>query len=193
MSHSTNPDKFCKNCKTLLKIIDNTENNIQTGGNKYLDIINNILSDTIDNSILNNLSNIKDIFKSSQYQSLKLEQQEIVFNKIQELLPKEDKQLFVKKQVKESSSKKYYLFCNDCMYSDELMPNTLIFSEKKDKKHSNIMDFSNRIHDPILPRTSDYVCINERCDTHQKGGLAVYLRYNEKIVYICETCKYQWS
>ena len=97
--NSSNPEKFCPTCKTLLKILNSSPDKIQTGGSKYADIINSILSNEWDESLINNVSNIKDILKSSEYKMLSLENQESIFNKIQELLPKNKKELFEKKII----------------------------------------------------------------------------------------------
>ena len=86
-----------------------------------------------------------------------------------------------------------YYVCIDCNYSEQLAPKTLIYSETKNKQDTNTQDLSHMIHNPILPRTTEYVCINDKCRSHTEGGIAVYLRKNNKIIYICEECKYQWS
>lgn len=184
--------KFCPNCSTLLKIVDNISDlPTQLGGGDYKEFIDTILnSDKIDTKI--NIANISRITQSHDYKILSIENQEIVYNKIQELLPKDKKKLNENKSPQIEKKPVYYI-CPDCSFYKKLQPNTLIYSETKNKQDKNINDFSHMINNPILPRTTEYTCVNDKCDTHKTGGVAVYMRHNNKIIYICETCKYQWT
>ena len=186
--------KFCPNCSTLLRIVDNIDEiYTQTGGNKITNLIESILEDKQNlKELLLNID-INTITTSNEYKQLSLENQEIIYNKIQELLPKSQKKINQKKKTTNESSKNIFYVCLDCSYYSKLEPTTLIYSETKNKKDTNVTDFSYMVNNPILPRTTEFTCINSDCTSHQDGGLAVYFRHNNKVIHICETCKYQWS
>ena len=184
--------KFCPNCSTLLKIIDTIDDlPMHTGGGNYTKIIKTLLqSDSIPDTI--NIPSISDITQSNEYKILSIEDQELIYNKIQEILPKDKKKL-IDKKTPLPNTKLIYYGCPDCSYYKELQSKTLIYSETKNKFDKNIPDFSYMVHNSILPRTTQYTCINDKCTSHTQGGVAVYMRHNNKIIYICETCKYQWT
>ena len=92
--------KFCPKCSTLLRIVDNlNEMKVQTGGGQFTDLINAILESKSNIKKLADDLDISDITKSSEYKQLSLGQQEIVFNKIQELLPSNKKKIVEKKKT----------------------------------------------------------------------------------------------
>ena len=185
--------KFCPNCSTLLKIVDSIDDlQSQTGGGgKYTELIQTLIqSDSLPDTI--NISNISEITQSPEYKNLSIEDQELVYNKIQEILPKNKKKPIDKKTTSTDTKLIYYV-CVDCSFYKELQPKTLIYSETKNKLDTNIPDLSYMVHNSILPRTTQYTCINDECSSHADGGIAVYMRYNNKIINICETCKYQWT
>ena len=175
--------KFCPNCSTLLKIVDSIDDlSIQKGGSKeFKDVIDTLVNEnTIPTSV--NSDNVYDILQSSNYKNLPIDEQEIVFNKLQSILPANKKKQIVKK-TSSSDSKSIYYTCVDCSYFKELQPKTLIYSETKNKLDTTIPDLSYMVHNNILPRTTEYTCINDDCSSHKDGGVAVYLRYNNKIIH----------
>ena len=183
--------EFCTQCNSLLDITNNVDNIfIQKGGSKLDILFDFILNDENIDEIKKMLEdfNIEIIKKSNEYQSLSIDKQEIIYNKIQSILPKNKKE-FLKKSFKSNNPSVYYT-CIDCKYSYPLKSGTNIYSEIKNKQ--NIEDYKNYLYSNIHPHTSEYVCINSNCLSHKNGGLAIYFRVDNKIMLICKECNSQF-
>ena len=188
--------EFCSNCSSLLEIVQDNNLPVQSGGVNYETIIESILLniDNIDSikKTLNNIE-IKDILKSSEYKSLSLNNQELLYNIIEEILPSNKKK--ISSIISNKSENIYDIFykCNDCSYSKLIEPNTLIYSESVKKEESHLTDLSYLIDDPLYPRTKNYTCINKECESHTSTNkMALFKRMNNKKLLICEICKHQW-
>ena len=188
--------EFCSNCSSLLEIVQDNTLPVQSGGVNYETIIESILLniDNIDSikKTLNNIE-IKDILKSSEYKSLSLNNQELLYNIIEEILPSNKKK--ISKIISNKSENVYDIFykCNDCSYNKLIEPNTLIYSESVKKEESHLTDLSYLIDDPLYPRTKNYTCINKECESHTSTNkMALFKRMNNKKLLICEICKHQW-
>lgn len=186
--------EFCPNCNSLLEIVQ--DSSIQGGGVNYEKVIESVLSN-IDNvteikKILNDI-NIKDLLKRSEYTSLSLQNQELLFNIFEELLPKNKKKITTIISKKHEIVYDIYYKCNDCSYQHLIKPDTLIYSEIVHKEESQFTDLSHLINDPLYPRTKNYTCINKECESHTSNNkLALFKRTNNKKQLICEICKHQW-
>ena len=187
--------EFCPICNSLQEIIQDVDNTIQSGGVQYESVIKNILLNlnNKDNlkKIISNIE-IKDIIKSTEYTSLPLDKQELLYNMFQELLPRDKKKIST---IIKNKSDKYdiYYKCNDCNFSQQIKPGTLIYSETVNKEESPFIDLSHLIDDPLYPRTKNYTCINKDCESHTTSNkLALFKRTNDKKQFICEICKHQW-
>ena len=188
--------EFCSNCSSLLEIVQDNTLPVQSGGVNYETIIESILLniDNIDSikKTLNNIE-IKDILKSSEYKSLSLNNQELLYNIIEEILPSNKKK--ISSIISNKSENVYDIFykCNDCSYNKLIEPNTLIYSESVKKEESHLTDLSYLIDDPLYPRTKNYTCINKECESHTSTNkMALFKRMNNKKLLICEICKHQW-
>ena len=181
--------EFCPQCTTILNI---EKRNIseQSGGASYsISEIIELIKD--DNLNLNNVNiKLNKILKSTEYNSLSLEDKELVYNKIQELLPKYDKKIF-EKNLQNNAKLNIYYSCKECNYSSLLEPGTVLYSENKEKKYYN-KDYVHWINNPCLPRTDNYKCINESCQSHKGDKLAVIIKDNNNTIYVCTICKNQW-
>lgn len=99
------------------------------------------------------------------------------------------------------SSTKYIFNCTSCGESYILNPETVIYSLNYKKNNTSFNDdyLDLKLYDPTLPRTKDYICPNEECDTNDKSfdmsnKEAVFYRstgtYHMK--YACLVCKHSW-
>lgn len=204
---------FCPNCNNGFDItkasqqfggyiIDSSESesssadNIQDGGQKpnklYEDIIEKILSDKpVTENILE--LNFDDFIKSSEYKKLKIKSKELIFNKIQDLLPTEKK--LISKETTKIPTDIAYFICNNCGYLKKISEGTLIFS-RSSKNIAQLYatsDINMMTNSDILPRTRRYICTNDSCISHKDPAQreAIFFRMNNtyKIKYICLACK----
>jgi hypothetical protein len=176
--------------------VETSSDKIIVGGNtedKYADMINRLLNnDNVAEKEMINLD-IESLVKSNVYKKLKHKQKELVYNKINDLIPKDDKKL-VKEESNKQKLDKAYFICKNCGNRKPIEPGTLIFSRvSSDVAQSytssdvNDMKFSD-----ILPRTRKYICLNNKCESHTNLNKreAVFFRINNsfKVKYICTTC-----
>ena len=186
--------EFCPQCDSLFDITNNLDEvYTQKGGNKFdnlFDLILNNNNGTNDNEIKHILADhdSNTIKKSNEYQSLDLDQQELIYNKIQSLFSKKKKN--IKKKTEKSSNSPVYYTCVDCKYTVPLKSGVNIYSEIKNKQ--NVEDYSHYIHSNIHSYTTEYNCINTNCKSHETGGEAIYFRNNNKIMLICKVCNFQF-
>jgi len=196
---------FCPNCNNILDI---TKSAKQVGGAKdetYNDSETSSeheLSETLIQKILHNhkidsetASSIEldVIIKSDEYKKLEVDQKELVYNKIQDLKPAEDKKELLEKNITKQTEKAYFI-CESCGYLEPIKEGTEIFSrvssdivQNYSGSEINDMKFSS-----ILPRTRKYICPNKNCESHTDNSKreAVFFRLNNtyRLKYICLAC-----
>ena len=97
---------------------------------------------------------------------------------------------------------KYILKCTSCGENYRLEPETIIYSLNLKKQNLSFNDdyIDLKLYDPTLPRTKDYICVNEKCETNSKGfdlsnKEAVFFRANKSynLKYACLNCKTCWA
>ena len=199
--------EFCPDCSFKMNIVDNLEEYVrdfQKGGSKGSEsLLEKILEGSkteefkeIPSKVLINIVNTED------YKKLRVNKQEYVFNFIQELLPSGDKEMFKENKITSSSSiQSYYYYCAKCSFFSKIPPKTLLIKKNYKVKSVYEENYSHHADNPILPRISDYTCVNDKCATNQKGELkedeekeAVFMRDEmlDRIVYICRVCRHVW-
>lgn len=156
----------------------------------YEDIIKKILNSesiTLDKFDLNNF------IKSGQYKKLSSKDKEIVYNTIQDLLPKDKKRILESKDEPIDDSKAYFI-CNNCGFTKPIEPQTQIFSKRSEvlTQEYGMNGYKNMLHSDILPHTRKYICPNNSCISHTDINKreAVFFRQNNSyaIKYICKAC-----
>lgn len=204
---------FCPNCNNSFDIkkssglqkggVENTESSTittsQTGGDRVDDLIEKILQDEeINKDDINGIT-LQDLSKNNMYKRLKSKQKEIIYNKIQDMLPKEEKKI-VQEQIDVKEDDIYALFeCTNCGYLKKIDPGTRIFSKsaKTVSQNYTVTDYKDMIYSDILPRTKRYVCPNDKCISHKdiSKKKAVFMRLNNSniIKYICTACNTDFS
>jgi hypothetical protein len=133
-----------------------------------------------------------DYAEKQDFKSLDKKSQEIVMNYIQDNLPLNKKQITIKKNI---FPQKMIFLCENCGFSENIKPGTNLFSKlsSNEVQQPNI-NYSYMIHSKILPITRNYICVNEKCESHIKNSKreAIFFRESNnsmKIIYICLACK----
>lgn len=185
---------FCPNCNNIFDITKNPHKEKQLGGAKdYLSVINKIINgEDISSDDTKGLS-LDDLVKENTYKKLSAEQKELVYNKIQQLLPIDKKS--IEENAGTPTADKAYFICKNCGFLKPIEDNTLIYSRvSSDISQSyTSSDISEMINSDILPRTRKYVCTNSKCISHTDPSKkeAVFFRINNSynVKYICLACK----
>lgn len=95
-----------------------------------------------------------------------------------------------------------YKICKNCYYSERFVGRNLVLSRMSSQSSiSNVIDLSkykNMINDKTLPHTRDYICKNNKCDSHKNHEKrnAVWFRpiLNDYSTYYgCVTCEEIWK
>ncbi len=139
--------------------------------------------------------NLTDLTKNPEFNKLTNNQKSMVINKINEEKGNIDKLL---KPVDSVVNKECYFLCKTCGYYEIIPEKMFIFSrgdEKKDDVYNfNFISYKN---DPTIPNTKKYICINDKCQTHDKPELKNAVFYRQKGTYstryICKVCDSFWN
>ena len=152
----------------------------------------------------NVIKKVADVFKKlenkedlSIYKSdIKID--EIIKNNKYKKLTDEDKNN-IQKLYEEETSSGIEFKCTNCNYSLEIKESILLYELDMNDKNDKIKTIDeNKLicKNPILPRTHDYICKNDSCETNNKkiNKEAVFYRENKsmKVNYICCICNYSW-
>jgi hypothetical protein len=93
-----------------------------------------------------------------------------------------------------------YYSCKNCLYSKIIDPETLIISRingNSSNNYINLDKLKNRIHSKILPVSRNYICVNKKCPTNEKGETkeAVFFRISGslQVWYTCKVCESYWK
>jgi len=188
---------FCPNCRNSYDIT-RTMPDAQTGGVDFNTVVDKILNGDVSKEDVVKLD-LNLLLKSSAYKKLSTKKKELVFNKIQDLLPEDKKILIQNTPTEENEGNKAYFICRNCLYSRPINDGTLIYSKTSSKimQSYDAHDESNRIYSEILPLTRKYVCPNKKCPSHtdfQKRIAAMYRLHNTfNLKYVCKACGTSWK
>lgn len=93
--------------------------------------------------------------------------------------------------------------CPVCGHINKLPPNTLLYSKitslnQLNKTYNILNQTDQKIHCPVLLKTKNYTCPNNKCDTHKhpENKSASIERINSniyKVYYICDICGTSWQ
>lgn len=193
---------FCPNCNNAYDISkDSLQIVNQSGGDlDYSKFIELTLSGISEDEISKNVKkiNIYKFLKSKEYKKLTSKEKEIIYNKIQDVIPIEQKILIKNKSVDINESNMAYFICKNCLYNVPIKDGTKIYSKTSSEIKSNYTDnnMEVKLHSNILPITRKYICPNKSCDSNKypERKEAVILRNNNSfsITYICKICKTYW-
>jgi len=196
---------FCPNCDNAFDI---TRSSIQAGGemsestsasyadstDKYDVLIDKILKNNVSYDDIKTIS-LDELLKSGQYKKLSASNKEQIFNKTQDLLPKDKKKISNLKIDNDEQRNIAFFVCNNCGYTKKINDGTLILSRTSDNitQFYKTDDYDDMVYSDIIPRTRNYVCPNKQCETHKNIGKreAIFFRMNNSfaIKYMCTFCK----
>lgn len=208
---------FCKICQNFMDITNNigSTQKKQSGGdvadqdlsssdfeisnsesqsNSVIDLIQKIKGGSDTESDLKKLD-LSELTKNPEFNKLTNNQKSLVINKINEEQDNLDKLL---KPVDSVVNKECYFLCKTCGYY-EIIPDKMFIFSRGDEKKDDIYNFNfiQYKNDPTLPTTKKYICINEKCVTHNKADLKNAVFYRQKgsysTRYICKVCDSFWD
>jgi hypothetical protein len=122
------------------------------------------------------------------------------FNKLKEADRNEIIKILKSSEFDESLSA--YRICKNCSYFERLVGRTLVLSRMNtEATMSGVIDLSKykyMIHDKTLPHTRDYICKNDKCESHKNHEKrdAVWFRphmNSYSTYYGCVTCTTVWN
>ncbi len=154
--------------------------------------INEILGGNDINIDMKNF-NINELNKNATFNKLSSFQKTLVINRILEKIPKQKNTKQIYNIQKES-----YFYCKSCGYNKKIPNKQFIFSrgnEKKDDFYN--YRFIDYVNDNTMPKTKNYNCINETCNTHKNPSIKLAVFYRQKdsynVRYVCSVCKSFWN
>jgi hypothetical protein len=139
--------------------------------------------------------NIDHITKSIDYKKLKQEDKEKIYNKLQDVFPKEKKKIIETKPTESSDENLAFFVCSNCGYSIKIDDGTRIFTRTSTDISQSYTtgDYSDMLYSNILPKTRKYICPNKKCESHTNPAKrqAIFFRKNNsyEVVYICSACE----
>lgn len=153
----------------------------------------NIIKKTAD--IFKKIENNEDLSKFKT--DIKLD--EIIKNARYKKISEEAKEN-INKLFEEAPTSGVEFKCNNCNNSIEIKESILLYELDVNSKNEKIKTLEeNQLYcnNPILPRTHDYICKNDFCETNKNSKIkkeAVFYRENNsmKVNYICCICYYNW-
>lgn len=178
---------FCQNCNNSLDITKNmnvkkVEKVVINTPEEFIKLYNNT---NTENYYLNfNENSLKLYLKKEDFSN---EEYSNIFNSFYKILNNQ------------KDLSQFYLKCVNCNTHNVLQAGTILYSINFSS--TNTFDMTNedimiKCNDPILPRTSDYVCPNAKCITHKDidSKEAVFFRHDKSfnLTYICCACYNQW-
>jgi hypothetical protein len=173
---------FCPKCYYLFDIGKSSDNNnviLKEPIKKVLDALKKI-----DDDLENYRADFKeeDLHKNAKYKKLTEEQKNNLAK------------LFEDKTVIGAEFK-----CNNCNFIKPIKDTVLLFElnySNNVNKSKSLIDNELYCQNPILPRTHDYICKNNKCLTHKnkESKEAVFYRHKDsfKMIYICCVCYHNW-
>ena len=175
---------FCPKCNFSLDLSKNIPSEIS--GDIQLKTPKDLIDISLDDDLDGNLKLLfskKELFSSKEYKKLESEEKEIVDKKFQE--------------ITNISFNLAYFICNNCQFITKLDQGTKVYEVSVNSKFLENDIIENRLDDFTLPRTKDYICPNNKCDSHKNyvEKEAIFYRpfknsYNLK--YVCGQCMTSW-
>ena len=185
---------YCPNCNNTYDIartstqiggdfgLSTTDSEMLEGGANLQNLFDKILKDQVIS--LDDVKGIdmKNMVKSMEYKKLTKHEKEKIYNKIQDILPKDKKKIIENKPHEVGDENLAFFVCSNCGYSIKIKEGTKIFSRTSDNLSQSYAtgDYSDMLNSNILPRTRKYVCQNDKCESHKNPVKreAVFFRKN---------------
>ena len=186
---------YCPKCLNIYNITKSIKTTEQIGGSKLDDIIEKILSneDIEEKDYKLDEDDLIQLNKMDSYKKLQNKQKDYVYNYLNDLVQK--------KKVSNKSEKvikKMYFICKSCGNNEPIKEGSMIISRQTNKEITNDNGFNVKeyLEMKIYPRTRQYSCLNDKCDSHKnsekKSAMFMRIDGTYKIRYICEACETSW-
>jgi hypothetical protein len=182
---------FCPNCNTKFDITNKNDLNLQKGGFKISEFLRTLLDDKITyEDLKKNKVNLNNIIRTKEYGKYSKHNKQKINNKINKLLKNVNK---TNKNIN-----KVVLICHNCGTEEDIIDGTCIYSKNNDDNIKNIKDYSYMKDSEIVPRTTNYICNNKKCQTHKNNSLKEAIFFKDKknnynIIYLCLVCNENWN
>jgi len=185
---------YCPKCLNIYNITKSLKNKDQVGGAKLEDIVDKILKNEDIENYKFDENDLDDLPRLQNFKKLTNKQKDFVYNFINELIEKKPK-----KETKNMPHREMYFLCKNCGNSETIKEGTIIVSRESSRNVSLDNNFNAKeyLQMNILPRTRQYSCPNDKCESHKKAEVksAVFMRLPNtyKVRYICESCETTWN
>lgn len=188
---------FCEKCRYLFNVTKDVKSK-QIGG-KINDSLNNIFAKYSMNEAIteNDLKKItgKDITDDDRFDEMTKKNQ----RKLISTLKAVDKSFFVQQEEKDGpkiGTSSAFFICKYCKNYKPIKPQTCIYTKIYGTEHTiETEDYTYTIYDQTLPRTRNYICKNNKCESHKNDAVkeAVLTKNtSDQIVYVCTSCSTHW-
>ena len=182
---------FCEKCHNIFNVSDRIY--VQhKGGINYSKLVEAILDEEIDAQQLKQI-NLDSLFSSKDFNDLDEDEQAHIEEQIDKIL-----ETSTKLKGSASMNRNAYYVCNVCGFNKPIEPNTTVYTKIIIDKNEliDMKTIKMLIHDPILPRTRAYDCINKKCLSHTSKSdekeVTIYKDKISRVVYICNICQTSW-
>ncbi len=182
---------YCPKCSNIYNISKSTK--IQSGGNNIETIIQKIMNEENIDDVVITEQDLENLSKNNMYKKLSNKEKDNIFNHLNDKIHK--------KKIDKTINKLNIInfVCKNCGNNEPIKEGTLILSRSDITDYSKSSDISDSVEYlkmKILPKTRNYNCPNDKCESHSdpKKKSAVFVRLNMSyhIKYICESCETSW-
>lgn len=186
---------FCGKCRYLYNVTKDVKSK-QIGG-KINAALTNIFNKYYNKEALEDIDlkkvTGKDLTDDDRFENMTKKEQRKMISYVKAL----DKTFFIEKDTEDKlGGTNAFFICKYCGHSKPIKPGTLIYSKNYIATgNTEVNDYSGVIDDPTLPRTRDYICKNNDCNSHKNNIIkeaTLTKNANEQIVYICNICFTSW-
>lgn len=189
---------FCDKCRYLFNVTKDVKSK-QVGGkiNEALTVIFEkfLKGEKIVEKDLKKVTG-KDIMEDQRFEDMNKKDQRKIISAIKAI----DKNFFVEQEVTGDDtvgSNAAFFICKFCKNFKPIKPGTVIYSKNYyNSSAGEAEDYSYAIYDQTLARTKNYICKNEKCETHKNPDTkeAVMLKNSiDQLVYVCTVCVTNWT
>lgn len=189
---------FCEKCRYLHNVTKDIRGK-QIGG-RINEAITNIFKKYYNNEELHekDLRRIKakDLVSDERFENMTKKEQRKLISYVKAV----DRNFFTEsgeQMEPRIGSTAAFFICKYCGNSKPIKPGTLIHSKNYNASgDGELEDYTFAIYDQTLPRTRDYICKNDKCESHNNEKIkeaTLTKNANEQIVYICNVCSTYWS
>jgi len=186
---------YCPKCLNIYNISKSIKSKEQAGGATLDDIVKKILDNEEVDDYKFSEEDINELNNVPSFKKVNNKQKDYIYNYINEKINKKTA------AEKTAPIKNMYFVCKNCGNSENVKEGTMILSKNISGNTNNLPNENINVKEylqmNILPRTRQYNCPNEKCESHKLSDKksAIFFRQQNtyKVRYICETCETSWN